>query len=147
MTYRHLLALALPLAVALPVSAAVVVGVDAKTEFSSAVHRLAHRPATRSRDYILSATALRPKSARNSATSRKLQDISRQTPPDPAMQQRLVNASSSCSWQPQALRRRLKRIAVRSCADLMGSGLAPVYSQARAQCSPRHSTQSTALSL
>ncbi|UFQ97436.1 hypothetical protein [Pseudomonas wenzhouensis] len=94
MTYRHLLALALPLAVALPVSAAEWSD-KAKTEFVQQC--IAGAPAGYEEAQLRAYCECAANKVSQAFSEEELQAMSRQTPPDPAMQQRLVNASSSCS--------------------------------------------------
>jgi hypothetical protein len=93
MTYRHPLALALPLAVALPVSAAEWSD-DAKTEFVQQC--IAGAPAGYEEPQLRAYCDCAATSVSKEFSEAELQEMSRQSPPDPTMQQRLVNASSSC---------------------------------------------------
>lgn len=93
MTYRHLLALALPLAVALPVSAAEWSD-NAKTEFVQQC--IAGAPAGYEEPQLRAYCDCAATKVSQEFSEAELQEISRQSPPDPTMQQRLVNASSSC---------------------------------------------------
>ncbi|SDP48918.1 hypothetical protein [Ectopseudomonas guguanensis] len=94
MTYRHLLALALPLAVALPVSAAEWSD-NAKTEFVQQC--IAGAPAGYEEPQLRAYCDCAATKVSQEFSEAELQEISRQSPPDPTMQQRLVNASGSCS--------------------------------------------------
>lgn len=94
MTYRHLLALALPLAVALPVSAAEWSD-NAKTEFVQQC--IAGAPAGYEEPQLRAYCDCAATKVSQEFSEAELQEISRQSPPDPAMHQRLVNASGSCS--------------------------------------------------
>ena len=94
MTYRHLLALALPLAVALPVAAAEWSD-NAKTEFVQQC--IAGAPAGYEEPQLRAYCDCAATKVSQEFSEAELQEISRQSPPDPAMQQRLVNASSSCA--------------------------------------------------
>lgn len=93
MTYRHLLALALPLAVALPGSAAEW-SAQAKNEFVQQC--VAGAPAGYEDAQLKAYCDCAADKVSAEFSEAELQEMSRQSPPDPAMQQRLVNASSSC---------------------------------------------------
>lgn len=96
MTYRHLLALALPLAVALPVSAAEWSD-KAKTEFVQQC--IAGAPAGYEEPQLRAYCECAANKVSQAFSEEEMQAMSRQTPPDQAMQQRLVKASSSCSGE------------------------------------------------
>lgn len=93
MTYRHLFAFALPLAVALPLSAAEW-SAEAKTEFVQQC--VAGAPAgydeAQLKDYCDCAAG----KVSAEFSEAELHEMTQQSPPDGAMQQRLVNASASC---------------------------------------------------
>lgn len=94
MTYRHLLAIALPLVVAVPASAAEWSD-NAKTEFVQQC--IAGAPAGYEEPQLRAYCDCAATKVSQEFSEAELQKISRQSPPDPAMQQRLVNASSSCA--------------------------------------------------
>ena len=93
MTYRHLLALALPLTVALPVSAAQW-SAQVKNEFVQQC--VAGAPAGYEDAQLKAYCDCAADKVSAEFSEAELQEMSRQSPPDPAMQQRLVKASSSC---------------------------------------------------
>ena len=94
MTYRHLLALAQPLAVALPVSAAEWSD-SAKNEFVQQC--IAGAPAGYEEPQLRAYCDCAATKVSEEFSEAELHEMTRQSPPDTAMQQRLVNASSSCS--------------------------------------------------
>lgn len=96
MTYRHLLALALPLAVALPVSAAEWSD-KAKTEFVQQC--ITGAPAGYEEPQLRAYCDCAATKVSQAFSEEELQAMGRQSPPDPAMQQRLVTATGSCSGE------------------------------------------------
>ena len=96
MTYRHLLALALPLAVALPVSAAEWSD-KAKTEFVQQC--IAGAPAGYEEPQLRAYCDCAATKVSQAFSEQELQAMGRQSPPDPTMQQRLVTATGSCSGE------------------------------------------------
>lgn len=96
MTYRHLLAVALPLVVALPVSAAEWSD-KAKTEFVQQC--IAGAPAGYEEPQLRAYCDCAATRVSQEFTEQELQAMSSQSSPDKAMQQRLVKASSSCSGE------------------------------------------------
>lgn len=94
MTYRHLLAFALPLAVALPVSAAEW-SAQATNEFVQQC--VAGAPQGYGEAQLKAYCDCAADKVSAEFSEAELQALTQQSPPDPAMQQRLVTASSSCS--------------------------------------------------
>lgn len=96
MTYRHLLAVALPLALALPVCAAEW-SEQAKTDFVQQC--IAGAPAGYEEPQLRAYCDCAATRVSQEFGEEELQALSPQSPPDKAMQQRLVKASSSCSGE------------------------------------------------
>lgn len=96
MTYRHLLVAALPLVLALPVSAAEWSD-KAKTEFVQQC--ISGAPAGHEEPQLRAYCECAATKISQEFSEQELQAMSRQSSPDQAMQQRLVKASSSCSGE------------------------------------------------
>jgi hypothetical protein len=96
MTYRHLLAVALPLALALPVSAAEWSD-KAKSDFVQQC--IAGAPAGYEEPQLRAYCDCAATRVSEEFSEQELQAMSRQSPPDAALQQRLVKASSTCSGE------------------------------------------------
>lgn len=94
MTYRHLLAFALPLAVALPLSAAEWSS-QAKSEFVQQC--IAGAPTGYDQSQLNGYCECAADKVSREFSAAELEEMSRQSPPDAALQQRLITASSSCS--------------------------------------------------
>lgn len=93
MTYRHLLAFALPLALALPVSAAEW-SAQARSEFVQQC--VAGAPAGYEEAQLKAYCDCAADKVSGEFSEAELQEMSRQSPPDAVMQQRLIAATSSC---------------------------------------------------
>lgn len=96
MTYRHLLAVALPLVLALPVSAAEWSD-KAKSDFVQQC--IAGAPAGYEEPQLRAYCDCAATRVSEEFSEQELQAMSRQSPPDTALQQRLVKASSTCSGE------------------------------------------------
>ncbi|WAJ37076.1 hypothetical protein OU800_21105 [Pseudomonas sp. GOM7] len=96
MPYRHLLAAALPLVLALPVSAAEWSD-KAKNDFVQQCINGA--PAGYEEPQLRAYCDCAATKVSEEFSEEELEAMSRQSPPDQAMQQRLVKASSSCSGE------------------------------------------------
>lgn len=94
MSYRHLFALALPLAVALPLSAAEW-SAQAKNEFVQQC--VAGAPAGHDEAQLKAYCGCAAGKVSTEFSEAELHEMASQVPPDPAMQERLVRASSSCA--------------------------------------------------
>ncbi len=94
MNHRHLLAFALSLAVALPLSAAEWTA-QAKTEFVQ--HCINGAPAGYEQPQLQAYCDCAADKVSREFSEAEVQAISRQSPPDAALQQRLVDASGNCA--------------------------------------------------
>lgn len=94
MNHRHLLACALPLAVALPLSAAEWTA-QAKAEFVQ--HCVNGAPAGYQQPRLQAYCDCAASKVSQEFSEAEVQEISRQSPPDAALQQRLVAATGSCA--------------------------------------------------
>lgn len=94
MTYRLLLAFALPLAVALPLSAAEWSS-QARAEFVQQC--VAGAPSGYDQGQLKAYCECAAEKVSREFSPAELKEMSRQTPPDSALRQRLITASSSCN--------------------------------------------------
>ena len=93
MNYRHLLALLAPLAVALPAAAD---DWPPEAEASFVRECVAGAEGSHSTAQLQAYCECAADKVRQEFSAAEMQEMSRQSPPDPALQQRLVNASSGC---------------------------------------------------
>lgn len=98
MSYRHLIALFVPLAFALPATAADWPA-GAKAQFAKEC--VASAQSGHDKAQLQAYCECAADKISGEFSEAELQEMGRQTPPDPAMQQRLISASSSCSSKLQ----------------------------------------------
>ncbi|WP_339525480.1 hypothetical protein [Pseudomonas sp. EA_35y_Pfl2_R111] len=94
MNYRHLIALFVPLAFALPSIAAEPWPADAKAEFVKEC--VAGAPDGHATNNLTAYCECAAEKVSNEFSEADMQAMARQSPPDSAMQQRLIKASASC---------------------------------------------------
>jgi len=94
MNYRHLIAFFIPLAIALPATAAEAWPAGAKAAFVKEC--VAGAPDGHATSNLQAYCECAADKVSSEFSEAEMQAMARQSPPDPAMQQRLVEASSSC---------------------------------------------------
>lgn len=93
MNYRHLLALCVPLVFSLPAAAAW--PASAKAQFTKEC--VASAQSNHSKAQLQAYCECAADKVSGEFSEAELQEMGRQSPPDPALQQRLIDASSSCN--------------------------------------------------
>ncbi|SDF87202.1 hypothetical protein D16iCDA_10220 [Pseudomonas seleniipraecipitans] len=99
MSYRHLIALFAPLAFALPAAAAQSWSPEAKAMFVQECVKGAQ--AGHSEEKLTAFCDCAATKVSQEFSEAEMADMSKQVPPDPALQKRLMTASSSCNTQLQ----------------------------------------------